>query len=212
MKIFIRNILKALPGFAGASIMLLTLLVVPTTTGCSATTVANDIVNWTPTVQSAVAAVDAMGSVLLPADAVIFNVATAGFDAASNELVAQAKAYQANPTKTVLASLQQAVVVFEQTVNASLLAALKIVDPKSQAKVLADIGIIGTALNAIAALIMQIKGNTLAQFASSAGVKFSASTYTPASVQLVADHYSISTEQASVLINTTLVSERQAGM
>jgi hypothetical protein len=61
--------------------------------GCSGVGVAQDIVNWTPTLQSAVATVDSTAALLDPADAPIFAAATVGFDAASNVLVAQARAY-----------------------------------------------------------------------------------------------------------------------
>lgn len=67
---------------------------------------AQDIVNWTPALQSAVATVDSTASVLAPADAPAFTGATVGFDAASNLLVTQAKAYLANPTSTTLGQLQ----------------------------------------------------------------------------------------------------------
>lgn len=56
--------------------------------------------------QSAVATVDSTASVLAPADAPAFTGATVGFDAASNLLVTQAKAYLANPTSTTLGQLQ----------------------------------------------------------------------------------------------------------
>jgi len=42
-----------------------------------------------------------------PADAPVFAAATAGFDAASKLLAAQAKAYLANPTAGVLASFSR---------------------------------------------------------------------------------------------------------
>jgi hypothetical protein len=71
--------------------------------GCSGTTVAQDIVNWTPTLQSAVAAVNSTATLLAPADAPIFAATTVGFDAASNLLVGQAKAYLANPSASILA-------------------------------------------------------------------------------------------------------------
>ena len=66
--------------------------------GCTATGVAQNIVNWMPALQSAVASVDSTAALLAPADAPIFTAATSGFDAASNLLVVQAKAYLANPS------------------------------------------------------------------------------------------------------------------
>ena len=84
---------------------------------------AQDIVNWTPALQSAVATVDSTAALLAPADAPLFAAATVGFDAASNLLMAQAKAYLANPSASALAQLQNQVVILQQQVNAALLQA-----------------------------------------------------------------------------------------
>jgi hypothetical protein len=140
----------------GAWALIALLLPLPFQSGCSATTVAKDIVNWTPALQSAVATVDSTAALLAPEDAPIFTAATAGFDAASNLLVNQAKAYLANPSASVLAQLQAQVVAFQQQVNASLLAAAKIVNPASQAHVLNAINAVGTVVTAILALITSI--------------------------------------------------------
>lgn len=71
---------------------LIALLVpLPFITGCSGVTVAQDIVNWTPALESAVSTVDSTAALLAPLDAPIFIAATAGFDAASDLLVTQAK-------------------------------------------------------------------------------------------------------------------------
>ena len=114
--------------------MLIALLIpLPWMQGCTATGVAQDIVNWTPALQSAVATVDSTATLLAPADAPIFAAATSGFDAASNLLVAQAKAYLANPSAGVLAQLQTQIVTLQQQVNAALLQAGRIVDANSQA-------------------------------------------------------------------------------
>ena len=59
---------------------------------------AQDIVNWTPALQSAVATVDSTSALLAPADAPVFAAATAGFDAAKTAGGSQAKAYLANPS------------------------------------------------------------------------------------------------------------------
>ena len=52
------------------------LLPLPFVGGCSGVTIAQDIVNWTPALESAVATVDSAASLLAPADAPIFAVAT----------------------------------------------------------------------------------------------------------------------------------------
>ncbi len=135
----------------GAWALIALLLQLPFVSGCSGTSVAQDIVNWTPALQSAVATVDSTAALLAPADAPIFVAATAGFDAASNLLVAQAKAYLANPSASVLAQLQAAVVAFQQQVNASLLQAAKITNPNSQQHVL-------NAINAVATVVMRDSG------------------------------------------------------
>src|SRR5580704_18811623 len=82
----------------GAWTLIALLLPLPWLQGCSGTAVAQDIVNWTPALQSAVATVDSTAALLAPVDAPIFTAATVGFDAASSLLVTQAKAYVANPT------------------------------------------------------------------------------------------------------------------
>ncbi len=106
--------------------LLIALLVpLPWMEGCNAATVAQDIVNWTPSLQSAVATVDSTVALLAPADAPIFSTATVGFDAATNLLVSQAKAYLANPSASALARLQVQIVTLQQQVNSALLQAGK---------------------------------------------------------------------------------------
>ena len=83
--------------------------------GCSGVTVAQDIVNWTPSLQSAVATVDSTAALLAPADAPVFAAATTGFDAASYFLVAQARAFLANPSASALAQLQTQIVTLQAT-------------------------------------------------------------------------------------------------
>src|ERR1035438_1130029 len=55
----------------GAWALISLLLPLPFMTGCSGVTVAQDIVNWTPALQSAVATVDSTAALLAPADAPI---------------------------------------------------------------------------------------------------------------------------------------------
>jgi hypothetical protein len=136
---------------------LIALLVqLPFVQGCSAKSVAQDIVNWTPALQSAVATIDSGAALLDPAAAPIFAAATAGFDAASNVLVAQARAYLANPNATVLAQLQTAVVTLQQQVNTALLQAAKITNPASQQHALNLINAVATVVDAILALVVSI--------------------------------------------------------
>jgi hypothetical protein len=129
--------------------------------GCNGTTVANDIVSWTPALQSTVATVGALVSALDPALALFVQAFIAAFNAAATLVIAQAKAYLANPTTTVLATLSQAAVTFQQTVNTQILAAAKIVTPASQQLALTALNGVATVINGIIALISTIKGNTV---------------------------------------------------
>jgi hypothetical protein len=191
------------------------LLPLPFMGGCSATNAAQEIVNWTPSLQSAVATVDSTAALLAPADAPIFAEATAGFDAASDMLVAQAKAYLANPTATVLAQLQSAVAVFQQQVNASLLAAAKITNPYSQSHVLNAINGVGTIVLAILALVSSISSKAaVARMAAKSTVKLAAvrpylnKGYASA---IVANHYGEPVEFARTQVAQTDMSLVQAG-
>ena len=117
----------------GAWMLIALLIPLPWMQGCTATGVAQNIVNWMPALQSAVASVDSTAALLAPADAPIFTAATSGFDAASNLLVVQAKAYLANPSAGVLAQLQTQIVTLQQQVNAALLQAGRIVNANHRA-------------------------------------------------------------------------------
>lgn len=143
----------------GIALSILTLATSFAPLGCTQAqknSVAQDIVNWTPSLQSAVAVIDSTGAVLEPAASPIFIAATVAFDAGSTLVVDEAKAYLANPTTTVLATLQQAVVTFQQNVSSAVLAAAKIVDPKSQQLALAAINGVSTAINIILGLVQSI--------------------------------------------------------
>ena len=156
----------------GAWMLIALLIPLPWMQGCSGTSVAQDIVNWTPALQSAVATVDSTASLLAPADAPVFSAATSGFDAASNLLVAQAKAYLTNPSASLLAQLQTQIVTLQQQVNAALLQSARIVDAASQKHAMAAVQAVSTIVNAILALVQQISSKAaVAQMASHAGVK-----------------------------------------
>jgi hypothetical protein len=190
-------------------------LLLPFTGGCSGTTVAQDIVNWTPALQSAVATVDSSAALLNPADAAVFLAATTGFDVASNALVIQAKAYLANPSATVLAQLQSQVVVFQQQVNAALLASAKITNPASQQHALNEINVVGTAVNAIFALVTSISSKAaVARMASQSTIKLAAvAPYQDHGVivAIVAEHYSEPVALARVQVAFSERSAIQAG-
>jgi hypothetical protein len=183
--------------------------------GCSGSQVAQDIVNWTPTLQSAVATVDTSIALLAPIDAPILAAATVGFDAASNLLVAQAKAYLANPNASLLAQLQTAVVTFEQQVNAALLSAARITNPASQQHALTAIGGVGTVINVILGLVQSISNKAqIAQMAADSTIKLAmVGPYLDRSmgIRMVAQHYGISELNASVDVNGELVTLQAEG-
>jgi hypothetical protein len=191
------------------------LLQLPFMSGCNATTVAQDIVNWTPALQSAVATVNSTAALLDPMDAPIFVAATIGFDAASNLLAAQAKAYLANPTASVLAQLQAAVVAFQQQVNASLLTAAKITNPFSQQQVLNAINAVATVVMAILALVASISSKAdKARMAAQSSIKISmVRPYLneDTAAVMVAGHYGQSVEWARAQGTQVELSMAQAG-
>jgi hypothetical protein len=159
----------------GAWMLIALLIPLPWMQGCTAASVAQNIVNWTPSLQSAVATVDSTAALLAPADAPIFAAATAGFDAASNLLAAQAKAYLANPSASVLAQLQTQVVTLQQQVNTALLQASRIVDATSQQHAMAVIQGVATIVSAILALVQSISSKAqVAQMAAETSVKLAA--------------------------------------
>ena len=191
------------------------LLPAPFLGGCSGTAVARDIVNWTPTLESAVATVDSTAALLAPADAPVFAAATAGFDAASKLLAAQAKAYLANPTAGVLAELQSQVVAFQQQVNAALLSAAKIANPASQQHVLSAINSVGAVVTAMLALVTSISSKAaVAQMAFHSTIKLA--TVRPwldedKAAVMVAGHYGEPVEQARIQVASLELGAARAG-
>ena len=199
----------------GAWMFIALLIPLPWMQGCTAAGVAQNIVNWTPALQSAVATVDSTAALLAPADAPIFAAATIGFDAASNLLVAQARAYLANPSASVLAQLQNQIVTFQQQVNTALLHAARIVDQKSQQHALAAIQGVGTIVVAILSLVQSISSKAqVAQMAAASSVKLAAiEPYLDESrsAQIVAAHYGEPAQLARAQIAQVTQEEIDAG-
>ena len=191
------------------------LLPLPFMSGCSGKSVAQDIVNWTPTLESAVATVDTTAALLAPADAPIFAAATVGFDAACNVLVAQAKAYLANPNASVLAQLQAAVVLLQQQVNTSLLKAARITNPDSQTHALNALNAVGTAVTAILALVQSVSSKAqVARMAADSTVKLAMvrpSLDENKAAAIVASHYGEPVELARAQVKQAELSAAQAG-
>jgi hypothetical protein len=166
--------------------------------GCSQSEVAQDIVSYTPALQSAVATVASAVSLLEPADAAIVVAATTAFNAGSAAVVAQAKAYLANPSATVLQQLQTAIVTFQQSVNSSLLSAAKIVDPNSQAHITQAIGAVATIATAILGLVERISSKSQVQaMAAASTVKLSQiQPYLPrGQVEAIAQRYHLTPDE-----------------
>jgi hypothetical protein len=199
----------------GAWMFIALLIPLPWMQGCTAAGVAQNIVNWAPALQSAVATVDSTAALLAPADAPIFVAATIGFDVASNLLVAQAKAYLANPSATALGKLQNQIVTFQQQVNTALLQAARIVDQKSQQHALAAIQGVGTIVVAILSLVQSISSKAqVAQMAADSGVKLAAvESYLneSQSVEIVAAHYGEPVQLARAQVVQVTQAETNAG-
>jgi len=191
------------------------LLPLPFAAGCSGATVAQDIVNWTPELQSAVATVDSTAALLAPADAPIFTAATIGFDVASNLLESQAKAYLANPSASLLSLIQTQVVTFQQQVNVSLLQAAKITDPASQKHALLAVQAVATVVSAMLALVESISSKSaLAQMAARSTIKLAAvePLLDPSeSAQIVAGHYREPVTMARIQVAQAEHRQLQAG-
>jgi hypothetical protein len=199
----------------GAWMLIALVIPLPWMQGCTASGVAENIVNWTPPLQSAVATVDSTAALLAPADAPIFTTATIGFDAASNLLVAQAKAYLANPSASVLAQLQNQIVTFQQQVNTALLQAAKIVNVNSQQHALAAIQGVGTIVVAILSLVQTISSKAqVAQMAAQSDVKLAAvEPYLneDRSAKIVAAHYNEPISVARLQVAQAAQAEMNAG-
>lgn len=190
-------------------------LTASTMTACNGVTVAQDIVNWTPALQSAIGVIDTTASVLDPVAAPIFTAATVGFDAASNLLVTQAKAYLANPNQTVLQELQAQVVAFQQQVNSALLKVAHISNAASQQKATADIGAVGAIVNTLLGLVESISSKAaVAQMARDSTIKLAMiEPYLPRGqvAKTVAAHYQEPEWIAGAQIDNTQAALIQAG-
>jgi hypothetical protein len=177
----------------GAWALIALLIPLPYMSGCSGTTVAQDIVNWTPALQSAVTTVDTTAALLAPVDAPLFAAATAGFDAASKLLANQARAYLANPSAGLLAEIQAQIVTFQQQVNAALLSVARITNPASQKHALSAIQATATIVSAIFSLVQSISGKAaLAQMAAHSTIKLASVEPLLDSAlasRMIADHY-----------------------
>jgi oligoribonuclease (3'-5' exoribonuclease) len=197
------------------ALIVLLLLPAPWLTACSGAKVAQQIVNWTPALQSAIATVDSAATLLDPADAAIITTATVSFDAASNLLATQAKAYLANPTANLLAQMQSQVVMLQQQVNSALLQAAKISNPISQQHVLNTINAVATIVSAILALVQSISSKAaVAHMAAQSPIKLAAVLpylNQDQAARTIAAHYGESLSQARLQVRQFETEAAQAG-
>jgi hypothetical protein len=122
--------------------------------------VAQEIVNWTPSVVSAANTVGATVELLAPQYALIIAPATTGFDLLAAGLETAARDYLANPNQTTLAFLQNEVISLQQNVNTSILQVAQIKDPASQKLALAAINALATVVNTILGMVQSISTKT----------------------------------------------------
>jgi hypothetical protein len=180
--------------------------------GCTGTQVAQDIVNWTPTIVSTANVVGTTVSALAPQDAIVIAAFVAGFDVTAQTVSSQAQAYLSNPNATLLQVMQIQVSTFQQSVNTALLQAVKIANPQSQQQIIAAIQALSVGVNAVLALIASIKGNTVT--ASKAAVRIA--QVEPLidrrkAIAMVAEHYGESDAEASAQIAWTQMKLAQVG-
>jgi len=162
---------KYLPGGGTAAlvaVLCMTLIFAPVI-GCTQAQkvdVAQEIVNWTPALQSAIDTAGSVVDVLDPVTAPIVNTVVGAVNALAPQFETAAKAYLANPTQTTLQVLQALVVQIQNSVNNSLalLDAAKVTNAGSQAKAKSAINGIATVANALLALIES--ASTKAQIAA----------------------------------------------
>jgi hypothetical protein len=195
-----------------AGVMAISLVLMGSMAGCSSTQVAQDIVNWTPTVISTANALASAVAALDPVDAIAISAAVAGFDVVAQTVANQAQVYLANPNATFLQAFQTQVSTFQQSVSAAMLQALRIVNPASQQRIIALIQALAVPVNAVLALIATIKGNTVAT--AKAAVKLA--QVEPlmdrrTTVAMVAAHYGESEARASARVDLAQMRLAQAG-
>ena len=175
--------------------MLVALLVYGTLpmAGCTSQSVAQQIVNWTPSLTSAVNALAATAAALDPADASAIAKASAGVSAAATLLSAQASAYLAAPTASTLTLLQNQIVSLQQQVNSALLQTSQIGNAQSQQHVAAEVQTVATIATAILSLVESVSSKSDVQrMASTVTVKLAdvqPLMNAPMAERLVAEHY-----------------------
>jgi hypothetical protein len=118
--------------------------------------VAQEIVNWTPALTSAVNTAGGLVETLDPPSALLIAPTLAAVNALSPQLVAAAKTYLANPSQTTIQTLQALITQLQNSVNTALLNAAKITNPQSQQKATTAVNGIATVVNSLLALIESV--------------------------------------------------------
>jgi len=183
------------------------------TDGCNGPKVAQDIVNWTPTIVSAAMTVDTTVATLDPANSPIILAAGVTFTAAAELVQAQAKTYLANPNATTLQQLQAQALAFQANVSTALLQAAHITNLESQKTILTALNAAVTGISAILALVSTIKGSTISP-ASVTAPKLS--SLAPVlderqQISIVAGHYGEPEFLAAYQVRHVKVKLQQAG-
>src|ERR1035437_634784 len=198
----------------GVWALILLMCMIPFQTACNGATVAQQIVNWMPTVISSAQSLDAVAATLDPAQAVIIIPAGIAFIAVANLVNNQAKTYLANPNATNLQQLQAQALAFQTNVTSALMNSVRIINPGSQQQILAFLNAAITGISAVLALIMNVKGSSLTP-ASVTAPKLAAIIplmNQGESVALIAQHENISTEQANVAFNVGMARLQAVGL
>ena len=199
----------------GAWMLIALLIPLPWMQGCTATGVAQDIVNWTPALQSAVATVDSTAALLAPADAPIFTAATIGLRRGQQPAGGAGKGVPGESFGRRSGQLQTQIVTLQQQVNTALLQAARIVDANSQQHALAAIQAVGTIASSILALVESVSSKAaVAHMAAQTGVKLSmVRPYLNDSraAEIVAAHYGEPVELARMQVAQAEQAEISAG-
>jgi CheY-like chemotaxis protein len=139
--------------------LILLMVQLPWMTGCTQQqriSVAQEIVNWTPTFISTADLVNSSIEALDPATVVVLAPMTAAINAFGPEFQKAAQAYLANPSQTTLQVLQSLITQIQQDTNSALLAAARVTNPASQATATKDINLVATIANTLLSLIQSI--------------------------------------------------------
>ena len=127
---------------------------------CTAQNVISQILTWLPTIEQAIVAIlqgvtVLQGTTVSAGDINTIQSYQTSTKVVLADLTAEINAYQAVPSADTLAKINAAYQSLASQ-EAALLPALHIVDPSTQAKVEAGIGLVGVAINTVGALISEL--------------------------------------------------------